>query len=171
MKAVATKAITTGLFLLLSAFILAACAHTNSTQETLEAPVTAPDNQADPQATPTETEQETMEGTTEDVMEDEPEAEPNIDYEMELSNYLFAPNLITVEPGETTRIKLTVTEGSHSFNVDELGVNTRMMQAGEEMIVEIEVPADAAGESYQYYCATNNHRAMGMTGRMIVEAN
>ena len=78
----------------------------------------------------------------------------------------FTPDTITVKKGEKTRIVFKNTGGMHDFNVDELGMKTKIINTGEEDSVEF--TATEAG-TYEFYCSVANHRQMGMKGTLIVE--
>lgn len=74
--------------------------------------------------------------------------------------------ILRVKAGDQIRVDLTVEDGLHDFLIDGLGVATEQVDAGQTASVSFTAPA--AGE-YEYYCSVGNHRAMGMTGRLIVE--
>ncbi len=73
---------------------------------------------------------------------------------------------LTVAVGDTVRIDFSVTGGTHDFVIDELGVNTAVLAAGESEMVEF--VATEAG-TFEYYCSVGNHYAEGMFGTIIVE--
>ncbi|OGM22094.1 hypothetical protein A2961_04975 [Candidatus Woesebacteria bacterium RIFCSPLOWO2_01_FULL_39_21] len=54
----------------------------------------------------------------------------------------------------------------HDFVIDELGVRTRIAQAGE--MAEVEFGVNKTGE-LEFYCSIGNHRDMGMVGTLIIE--
>jgi len=87
--------------------------------------------------------------------------------EIEGSNFEFSLADMSFSPGEKVKLTLKVTEGTHNFVIDELGVVTDVIAAGEEVTVEFTVP-DEPGE-YAYYCSVGNHRALGMEGVLTVE--
>jgi len=65
---------------------------------------------------------------------------------------------------------LTNTEGTHDFDIDELGVDTETVEVGEVLTTTFQIPADAApGTEYAYYCSAGNHREMGMEGKIFVQ--
>jgi plastocyanin len=72
---------------------------------------------------------------------------------------------IRVNEGDTVRIAINTTSGTHDFNLDEFGVSENT-PTGEVTIVEF-----VAGEagSFEYYCSLPNHRANGHWGTLIVE--
>lgn len=92
-----------------------------------------------------------------------------VDYAIDLANFSFSPSLIEVEAGQTIKVKLVNTQGTHDFVIDDLGVSTKIIATGSEEVVEIVIPADASGSEYVFYCSIGNHRALGMTGVLRVK--
>ena len=127
--------------------------------------------------------QATTESTNEDaaMMEAEPgEAMTEADGEekmmageeivIDTSNFKFSETALTAAPGETLTIKLTNSQGTHDLVIDELEVQSEVIEAGEETTVTITIPEDAeAGTEYSYYCSIGNHRQMGMEGTLTVK--
>lgn len=76
----------------------------------------------------------------------------------------FSLKEITVNKGDWVRIKITNTQGTHDFKIDEIGVfaDTPLNQ---EVLVEF--TADKAGE-FVYYCTKPGHRANGQWGTLRV---
>lgn len=85
--------------------------------------------------------------------------------EVEAGMFYFNPKEIEVKKGEKVRIILKNVEGVHDFVIDELGVNSGIIQAGQN--TEFEFVAGKVGE-FEYYCSVSNHRAMGMKGTLFV---
>ena len=85
---------------------------------------------------------------------------------VEGSDYKFVPSTITVKKGEKTKILFKNIKGVHDFNVDELGINTEIIETGQEESVEF--TADQVG-SFEFYCSFGQHRQMGMKGTLVVE--
>lgn len=73
---------------------------------------------------------------------------------------------ITVQQGDLVRIELTSVAGRHDIVIDELGVASELIDAGESTYVEF--VADQVGE-FEYYCNFMQHREQGMYGTFIVE--
>lgn len=73
---------------------------------------------------------------------------------------------IRVRAGDLVRIELRSVEGRHDVVIDELGVASDIIGAGESTFVEF--VADQTGE-FEYYCSVGSHREMGMAGTFIVE--
>lgn len=77
----------------------------------------------------------------------------------------FSLKEIKVKKGDTVRIKVTNTKGSHDFSLDEYSIK-KLTPLNQE--VTIEFKADKAG-SFKYYCSMPSHRQMGQEGTLIVE--
>ncbi len=88
------------------------------------------------------------------------------EFNLTASNFKFSANEIKVKKGDKVRVVLNNSQGIHDFKIDELGVNTRIIQQGEQDIVEF--VADKVGV-FEYYCSVGNHRELGMRGKFIVE--
>lgn len=82
------------------------------------------------------------------------------------SNYAFAPNVITVNKGDTVKIIMQNSGGMHDLKIDEFNVATPRITGGQDASVEF--VADKTG-SFQYYCSVGSHRAMGMWGTLMVK--
>lgn len=82
------------------------------------------------------------------------------------SSYLFDPSTITVNHGDKVKITFKNSGGMHDWRIDELGVATKKIKAGEEEVLEF--TADKAG-TFEYYCSVGEHRAKGMKGTLIVQ--
>lgn len=114
---------------------------------------------------------DTMEAETPvgDSMEPETQVDGSM-IEIEMSNFEYSVSEIRASAGDTLNIKLTNVEGMHDFDIDELGLDTEVIETGTESIVEFTIPADATpGTEYAYYCSVGNHRAQGMEGVIIVQ--
>jgi cytochrome c oxidase subunit 2 len=85
--------------------------------------------------------------------------------EVEAGMYYFKPSEIKVKKGEKVRIVLKNVEGMHDFVIDELKVNSGIIQSGQT--TEFEFVTEKTGE-FEYYCSVSNHRAMGMKGALVV---
>jgi len=98
--------------------------------------------------------------------EEEPTAE--VDFTIEAKNFAYTPENITAAPGQTLTIEFVNKSGSHDFVIDELDVDSGLVNGTKIVIVEI--PADAEpGTEYTYYCSVSNHRQLGMEGTITVE--
>jgi plastocyanin len=77
----------------------------------------------------------------------------------------FAPDTITVSPGDTITVTNTgVLE--HDFVVEELGLKVALPN-GEP--VEVTIPADAAPGDYEFFCSVPGHEPAGMKGTLTVQ--
>ncbi len=81
-------------------------------------------------------------------------------------NFSFAPASIAVNEGDRVRITFKNASGFHDLKIDEFAVATKQIQGGQEEVVEF--VANKKG-TFEYYCSVGNHRAMGMTGSLIVQ--
>lgn len=92
------------------------------------------------------------------------------DFTVEMAPFSFTPSTMTVQAGDTVRVKIVNKEGMHDFVIDELDVkSSQLTEVDESEVIEFTVPADASGETYEYYCSVGEHRAMGMVGTLVVE--
>lgn len=80
--------------------------------------------------------------------------------------FYYKPNEIRVKKGEKVKIVLASKDMVHDFVVDELGVRTAIIKAGDTGTVEF--TADKTG-MFEYYCSVGQHRKNGMVGKLIVE--
>jgi plastocyanin len=86
-----------------------------------------------------------------------------------MENYTFSEKEITAKAGSTITVKLTSKDGMHDFVIDELMVKSKALADGQAQDVEIKIPADAGGKTYEFYCSIGQHRKMGMIGKLIIE--
>lgn len=87
-------------------------------------------------------------------------------FDVEGGMFYYKPNEIRVKKGERVKITFTNKEGFHDFVLDEFGVKSETIKAGNSTTVEF-MP-DRIG-TFEYYCSVGNHRQMGMKGNLIVE--
>lgn len=90
------------------------------------------------------------------------------DYTIELSDYSFNPNTVEVSAGTSVKILLTNKSGTHDFVIDEFGLKSNTLSAGQEQLLTFRVPESSAGQSYEFYCSQANHRSMGMVGTIKI---
>ncbi len=81
-------------------------------------------------------------------------------------NFSFDVKEIKVKKGDTVKIVFKNTEGFHDWRVDEFNAATKQIREGEEDTVTF--VADKTG-TFEYFCSVSKHRALGMTGKLIVE--
>jgi len=87
------------------------------------------------------------------------------EFSVSAAPYSFSTKTITVNKGDTVKITLKNTQGTHDLKIDAFNAGTRVLNAGEEQMITF--VADKVG-SFEYYCSVGNHRAMGMVGTLIV---
>ncbi len=78
----------------------------------------------------------------------------------------FTPSTITMDKGDQVRLKITSTDVTHGFAIDEYGIDERLPPNQE---VVIEFTADKAG-TFTFYCSVfcgSGHSTM--KGQLIVE--
>ena len=85
---------------------------------------------------------------------------------IEAGSFYYKPNEIRVKKGEKVKVVIKSVDMMHDFVIDELGVRTRIAQAGE--MAEVEFGVNKTGE-LEFYCSIGNHRDMGMVGTLIIE--
>lgn len=81
-------------------------------------------------------------------------------------NFAFSSSEIKVKKGDTVKINFESTGGFHDWFVD--GYNKGTTQVNTDGKTSVEFVADKAG-TFEFFCTVGNHRAMGMTGSLIVE--
>jgi plastocyanin len=89
--------------------------------------------------------------------------------DLAMSDYQFDKSEVRVKAGSTVTFRLSNSGGTHDFMIDELGVKSRVMETGEMQEINVTIPLDAAGQTYEYYCSVLNHRDMGMSGNLVIE--
>lgn len=85
---------------------------------------------------------------------------------LEAGSFYYSIEEIRAKKGETIKVRLNAKDKMHDFNIDELGVKSGIVNAGES--VEFEINANKAG-TFEYYCSVGEHRANGQVGKLIVE--
>jgi nitrosocyanin len=110
---------------------------------------------------------ETIPSTSEQPIE-QPESQTisdTITVDMEAGSFYFTPNKISVKKGQKVQINLTAKDMMHDFNIDELGVKSEIVKAGNSTVIEF--TADSVG-SFEYYCSVGEHRVNGQVGTLTV---
>lgn len=77
----------------------------------------------------------------------------------------FSIKEITVNKGDTVRLNINTTSGTHDFKIDELDV---FADTPTDEVTVVEFVATEAGE-FVYYCNQPGHRANGHWGTLIVK--
>lgn len=88
------------------------------------------------------------------------------EFTLKASKYTFDIKEIKVKQGDTVKITLENTDGTHDWRLDEFNAQTKVLQTGEKETITF--VADKKG-TFEYYCSIGQHRAMGMKGNFIVE--
>lgn len=105
-------------------------------------------------------------GETEPEQVEEASAPEVKEFEMTARRFAFEPGTITVSKGDTVRLKITSSDVTHGFTIDEYGIDENL-PSGQEVIVEF--VADKAG-TFDFYCSVycgSGHREM--EGTLVVE--
>jgi len=82
------------------------------------------------------------------------------------TNFAFNPSEIRVKKGDTVKIVFKDDDGQHNLVIDGYNVSTNLIGPGSQDTIEF--VADTVGE-FEYYCSVGSHRALGMSGKLIVE--
>jgi len=82
------------------------------------------------------------------------------------TNFAFNPSEIKVKKGDTVKIVFKDDDGQHNLVIDGYNVSTNLIGPGSQDTIEF--VADTVGE-FEYYCSVGSHRALGMSGKLIVE--
>jgi plastocyanin len=126
------------------------------------------------EATDTNTSDPATSGPADDTSMFNPDAPDRVensqyDYMIDMTNYAYSIEEIQAEPGETINILLNSEEGTHDFVIDELDVDSGIVNAGGQTELTFSIPEDAeAGTSYEYYCSVGNHRQLGQVGTLVI---
>lgn len=88
----------------------------------------------------------------------------DVELNIESSNFAFAPNAITTDPGQKIKITFTKNSGFHTFVIDELDLKFAIKE-GESLIFN----APSKSGTYAFYCDVGSHRANGMEGTLVVK--
>lgn len=94
-----------------------------------------------------------------------PTADPNA-FALDAQDIVFTPASLTISANTTVTITIT-NKGvlQHDFTIDELGINSKLLNGGESTTVTFK----AAPGTYQYYCSVPGQKAAGMIGTLIVQ--
>ena len=84
------------------------------------------------------------------------ESSDDVDLVIELTakDFSFSETSITVKKGQTVRVELTITDGTHDWVLDEFSAKTKQASTG---TVTVEFTADKTGE-FEYYCSVGSHQ-------------
>jgi nitrosocyanin len=139
------------LALFCATLLLVACSQTTDTVEQSQ-PVLPEDSELPPPA---------------DIVEQTPETEESAEFDMEVGDWFFTPESITVKEGQTVTIHLrNVGAKAHGFGLPQFNVN-EYIDPGEEKTITFK--ADKKG-TYRVFCTVpcgSGHQTMDAT--LIVE--
>ena len=142
--------------------VLAGCTQNVTPGTPTETPATGSD-QIQMETAPVE-----MEDSTNVPIEDDMIDSDSSMIDLSMGNFAYSVKEIQASAGETITIRLTNEDGMHDFMIDELKVKSKQLSAGQTQDIEIKIPADAKGKTYEYYCSVGNHRQMGMSGKLVI---
>lgn len=91
-----------------------------------------------------------------------------LDFTIEMENYKFSPNVIEANAGDILSVRVRSKQGTHDFVIDDLNTRTDRLDTGVVQLIEIEIPEDAQGKTYEFYCSVGNHKQLGMTGTLKI---
>jgi len=109
-------------------------------------PTAAPDDSAEPTAAP---------------------VDPDVEPDVEITAVDIAFDLKVIEGTADSDFVIKVTNNGnadHDFVIDELGINTGYIPAGQSVFVTINAPAG----DYTFYCSVPGHRPAGMEGTLTL---
>ncbi|MDA2936398.1 cupredoxin domain-containing protein [Patescibacteria group bacterium AH-259-L05] len=99
--------------------------------------------------------------------EAEPEPQPQVkEFDITARRFMFEPNTITVNKGDTVKLNITSTDVTHGFAISEFGVNAILPRGG---IKTVEFVASESG-SYTMFCSVacgSGH--FDMKGTLVVK--
>lgn len=98
--------------------------------------------------------------------ETQPSGDADVVIKLDAFNYGYSIEEITIKKGQSVRIEMNVTQGTHDWVIDEFDAATDIVSSGS--MASVEFVADTQGV-FEYYCSVSNHRARGMVGTLIVE--
>lgn len=79
------------------------------------------------------------------------------------TNFMFSPSSISVTPGQEVAITFSGIEGTHSFVIEEMGINESIREG---QILRFIAPSTPG--VYAFYCGIGSHHALGMEGTLLV---
>lgn len=88
------------------------------------------------------------------------------EFTLENEGLQFSVREMYVEAYDRVRITFKVNRGEHTWTIKEFNATTRILGAGESETIEF--VADRNG-TFEYFCSVDDHRRLGMKGRLIVK--
>ena len=99
--------------------------------------------------------------SSDDATDDAPVA---ASFSMDSGNFFFSPSSLSVEAGQEVSITFASNSGTHTFVIDEIGLN-ESVAAGKT----ITFTAPSQPGTYEYYCDVGSHQQLGMEGTLTVQ--
>ncbi|MCA9392482.1 cupredoxin domain-containing protein [candidate division WWE3 bacterium] len=82
--------------------------------------------------------------------------------------YAYDPGVIQVNAGETIQIRFENTGTMvHNLVIDDLAISSGNIEPDGSTVFQVKIPVNDKSE-YTYYCSQDDHRALGMEGRINV---
>lgn len=103
----------------------------------------------------------TVESETTAVVEDA--APVTLTVNIRATNFTFSPSSISVTPGQEVAITFSGIEGTHSFVIEEMGIEESVREGQVLRFIAPSTPG-----VYAFYCGVGSHRALGMEGTLLV---
>ena len=85
------------------------------------------------------------------------------------SKFHFEPRSLEVKAGQAVLVRV-VNVGPlspHDFVITELGVRTRLLEPGQEELLDFNAPNRPG--TYEFICSVPGHAALGMVGQLVVK--
>ncbi|KKW28290.1 MAG: hypothetical protein UY72_C0077G0009 [Candidatus Uhrbacteria bacterium GW2011_GWD2_52_7] len=83
---------------------------------------------------------------------------------LEAGNFFLSETEIIAKPGQDVVITFSRVDGSHTFVIEELGINKTITAGG-----SVAFTAPTTPGQYVYFCDVGGHQKLGMEGKFIVE--
>lgn len=80
------------------------------------------------------------------------------------TNFAFSPSTMIAAPGQEVVVTFHNVEGTHSFVIEELGINESIRAGSVLTFVAPMTPG-----VYPFYCGLGSHHALGMEGTLLVK--
>lgn len=89
-----------------------------------------------------------------------------ITYNIAATEFKYTPDTITAKPGQMIKIVfLNSGNTQHNITFENIGKSTQTISSGQTDTIQFAAPA--AG-TYTFFCSIDNHRNLGLTGKLIV---
>ncbi len=149
--------------LILWLFLVTGCGQTTTSSDSPTLKVPAPGSEDVEEMVVVDEGQTEEPARTEEIA---PSGEKTKEFDITAKNWEFIPNTITVNKGDTVKLKITSIQGTHGFMLSEFGINERLVQGN---TVDVEFVADKVG-TFTFACSVPCGRGHGgMRGQLVVE--